>query len=79
MGQQKLLMVAFQTSETINEENWMQFGMVAYHQLYHARNFAKDLPRAWEKKKKDNTAALSPSRVQRDIPRLLEAHCQRSQ
>jgi hypothetical protein len=72
-GKQRLLMVAFQTSETINEENWMQFGMVAYHQLYHARNLAKDLPRAWEKKRKNNQAALSPSRVQRDMPRLLEA------
>jgi len=72
-GKQRLLMIAFQTSEIINEENWMQFGMISYHQLYHARNLAKDLPRPWEKKRKHDAAELSPSRVQRDMPRLLEA------
>lgn len=72
-GKQRLLMVNFQTSETINEENWMQFGMIAYHQLYHARHLAKDLPRPWEKKRSSDTSVLSPSRVQRDMPRLLEA------
>ena len=71
-GKQRLLMSSFQTSETSNEENWMIFVMLAYHQLYHARIMAKDLPNAWEKKKPANLRELSPSRVQRDMPRLLK-------
>ncbi len=71
-GKQRLLMSAFQTPDTSNEENWMIFVMVAYHQLYHARIIARNLPNAWEKNKVSNQEALPPSRVQRDMPRLLK-------
>lgn len=65
-------MSAFQTPETSNEENWMIFVMMAYHQLYHARIVARDLPNDWEKNKESSQESLPPSRVQRDIPRLLK-------
>jgi hypothetical protein len=71
-GKQRLLMSAFQTPETSNEENWMIFVMMAYHQLYHARIVARDLPNDWEKNKESSQESLPPSRVQRDIPRLLK-------
>ena len=45
-------MTKFQTSETIHEENWMQFSMIAYHQQYHARTLAKNIPMPSEKKEK---------------------------
>jgi hypothetical protein len=71
-GKQRLLMSSFQTSETSNEENWMIFVMLAYHQLYHARTIANNLPNAWERKKPSDLKALPASRVQRDMPRLLK-------
>ena len=79
-GKQRLLMDAYQTPENVNEENWMQFVMLAYHQLYHSRYEAKNLPKPWEQKDlaDDKVAtldakkvALSPSRVKRDMPRIL--------
>lgn len=71
-GKQRLLMSSFQTPETSNEENWMTFVMIAYHQLYHARIIARNLPNDWERNKVSNDEALPPSRVQRDMPRLLQ-------
>jgi hypothetical protein len=71
-GKQRLLMSSFQTPETSSEENWMIFVMVAYHQLYHARIMARNLPNDWERNKVSNHKSLPPSRVQRDMPRLLQ-------
>ena len=70
-AKQRLLMDVYQTPECAHEENWMQFVMLAYHQLFHARSLAKNLPRPWEKKVTINNSALSPSRVQRDMSRVL--------
>jgi hypothetical protein len=83
-AKQRLLMTKFQTSDTIHEENWMQFSMISYHQLYHARTLAKNIPMPWEKKEKNISAEntcknstkvkdiLPPTRVQRDMPNLLK-------
>jgi hypothetical protein len=70
-GKLRLLMDAYQTPDTEHEENWMQFVMLSYHQLFHARKCAQDMPNPWERKTKNNQE-LSPSRVQRDMPRLLK-------
>jgi hypothetical protein len=79
-GKQRLLMTSYQTPDTTHEENWVQFSMIAYHQLYHARQLAKNLPKPWEKKadkleqvegtKGDHI--LPPSRVQRDMANVLK-------
>ena len=37
-GKQRLLLNVFQTPDQLSENNWMLFPMIAYHQLYHARN-----------------------------------------
>ena len=42
-GKSKILLAGYQSSETLNEENWMQFCMIAYHQLYHARKLVKNV------------------------------------
>ena len=70
-GKLHLLLGAYQTPNTESEENWMQFVILAHHQLYHARHDARNLPKPWEKKDK-SVGELSPSRVQRDMPRLLD-------
>lgn len=71
LGKLRLLMDAYQTPDTEHEENWMQFVMLSYHQLFHARKSAQDMANPWERKTK-NKQELSPSRVQRDMPRLLK-------
>ena len=69
-------MNSYQTPETFNEENWTQFVMIAYHQLYHARYLARNIPKEWEKKDSPCDSSklipLSPSKVKRDFSRVLK-------
>lgn len=44
-GKQRLLMAAFQTPEVKHEENWVQLTLLAYTQLWVARELALHLPR----------------------------------
>ena len=46
-----MLLVGYQSSETLNEENRMQFCMIAYHQLYHAKKLVENVKKKWETKK----------------------------
>jgi hypothetical protein len=48
-GKQRLLMDAYQTPETENEENWWTLVQLAYIQLWFAREQANNLPRPWER------------------------------
>ena len=82
-GKQHLLMNSYQTSDYLNEENWMMFVKIAYHQLYHARFLANKIRNPWEKKKEEpfheidsdknlQYTSLSPSYTQRDMVRVLK-------
>jgi hypothetical protein len=70
-GKLHLLMNAYQTPDTVHEENWMQYVILSYHQLFHARQNAQHIRNPWEQKNQE-TKPLSPSQVLRDMPRLLK-------
>ena len=72
-GKQRLLMDKFQTADTEHEENWWQLVLLAYVQLYLAKEVSQHLPYEWEKylpAHQDNTQIPSPSHVMRDFPRI---------
>lgn len=86
-GKQRLLMDAYQTPETSNEENWWTMVQLAYLQLWMAREQAHSVPRPWERylprfqavanedrgttTSRKNSAVPSPSDVQRDFARII--------
>jgi hypothetical protein len=77
-GKQRLLMDAYQTSETEHEENWWSLVQLAYLQLWFAREQANRMPRPWERylsrfrsEGKQSSSVASPSDVQRDLIRVL--------
>ena len=74
-GKQRLLMDKFQSADTEHEENWWQLVLLAYVQLYLAKEVSQHLPYDWEKylvEHQDSTRIPSPSHVMRDFPRLVE-------
>ena len=71
-GKSHLLLVDHQSSIALNEENWKQFCMISYHQLYHARKLVANIKKKWETKKTLSDEVLSPSRVQRGMAALLK-------
>lgn len=71
-GKSHLLLVDHQSPITLNEENWKQFCMIAYHQMYHARKLVANIKKKWETKKTKSDEVLSPSRVQRGMAGLLK-------
>jgi hypothetical protein len=85
-GKQRLLMDAYQTPETSNEQNWWTMVQLAYLQLWMAREQAKSVPRPWERylprfqaanqdmataTDRNNSTIPSPSEVQRDFARII--------
>ena len=71
-GKQKLLMTAFQTPEVEREENWIQLTLLAYAQLWAARELAVNLPRSWERYlPHSREGRITPSVVQRDFTRII--------
>jgi hypothetical protein len=59
---QRLLMGSNQTPDVEHEENWVQLTLLAYIQLWAARNVAISLPRPWEKSHhKKTNHSLTPS------------------
>ena len=71
-GKQKLLMTAFQTPEVEREENWIQLTLLAYVQLWAARELAVNLPRSWERYlPHSRDGRITPSLVQRDFTRII--------
>ena len=71
-GKQKLLMNAFQTPEVEHEENWVQLTLLAYVQLWAARELAVNLPRSWERYLPNSREGnVTPTVVQRDFTRII--------
>lgn len=73
-GKQKLLMTAYSTPDVEHEENWFKLTLLAYVNLWSARNLATVLPRPWEQYLKINESVkITPSLVQRDFRRIISA------
>ncbi len=71
-GKQKLLMTAYSTPDVNHEENWFKLTLLAYVNLWSARNLAFILPRPWEQYLKANESVkITPSLVQRDFSRII--------
>jgi hypothetical protein len=70
---QRMLFDAFRSCETEHEENWVTLVVLAYAQLYAARDAVADLPRPWERRSGEGgpAVALSPTRVQRGFGSIL--------
>jgi len=71
-GKQRLLMTADQTPDEQHEENWVQLCLLAYVQLWVARELSMHLPRSWERylpTTPENVA--TPTAVQRDFARII--------
>ena len=65
-------MAAFQTPEVKHEENWVQLTLLAYTQLWVARELSQHLPRPWERYLPTNVKVrITPSVVQRDFSRII--------
>ena len=74
-GKQRLLLDKSQTADTEHEENWWQIALLAYVQLYLAKEASQHLPHDWERylPQHQRTDVLpSPSHVQRDFSRILD-------
>ncbi|MDE5083042.1 MAG: transposase [Trichodesmium sp. St18_bin1] len=66
-GKQKLLMTAYSTPDVDHEENWFKLTLIAYVNLWAARNLTVVLPRHWEQYLRSNKLVkITPSLVQRD-------------
>ena len=72
-GKNKLLMDKSQTPDVAHEETWWQLTMIAYTQLYLARDIAKNTPAPWEKYLSTFKSAkeISPTQVQKDFGRII--------
>ena len=71
-GKQKLLMTSYLTPEVKHEENWFKLTLLAYVNLWAARDLAVVLPREWEQYlKADREINITPSLVQRDFYRII--------
>ena len=71
-SKQKLLMTAYSTPDVKHEENWFKLTLLAYVNLWAARNLAIVLPRPWEQYLKTNESVkITPSLVQRDMNRII--------
>lgn len=73
-GKNKLLMDKTQTPEVDHEEAWWQLVMIAYMQLYLARDIAKNSPKPWEKYLPSfkSEKEISPTQVQKDFERIIQ-------
>ena len=64
-----------QTPDVTHEEAWWQLVMIAYVQLYLAREVAENLANPWEKylpTVRANSREKSPSQVQKDFQRIIK-------
>ena len=72
-GKQKLLMAAAQTPEVEYEENWWQIVILAYVQLWLAKELARQRLYPWEKQSRSkSTEIATPTLTQRDFGRLIQ-------
>jgi len=71
-GKQNLLLTAFETPDVEHEQQWVQFVLLAYVQLWAAHFLAVSLPRPWEKHLLTvSSTRISPSKVQQDWFRII--------
>lgn len=73
-GKNRLLLDKFQTPDLEHEKAWWQLTMLAYAQLYLARQLANNFPNPWEKwlpEFKSNREEKSPTQVQKDFGRII--------
>ncbi|MBG1260876.1 NF041680 family putative transposase [Nostoc commune] len=72
-SKQRLLMTEFQTPDVKHEENWIRLVMLAYVQLWAAKDLATHLPRPWERylKPHNDNKIVTPSVVQRDFQTII--------
>ena len=73
-GKNRLLMDKAQTPETDHEEAWWQLCMIAYVQLYLAREFADHIVNPWEKYLpifRRSACEKTPTQVQKDFARII--------
>ena len=72
-GKNKLLMDKSQTPDVGHEEAWWQLVMIAYAQLYLARDIAQNMPKPWEKYLPtfQSKRKASPTQVQKDFERII--------
>ena len=72
-GKNKLLMDKSQTPDVDHEEAWWQLTMIAYVQLYLARELSRNTPAPWEKYLSTfkSTKEISPTQVQKDFGRII--------
>ena len=63
-----------QTPDVSHEEAWWQLIMIAYAQLYLARDIAKNTPTPWEKylPRFKSGKKISPTQVQKDFGRIIQ-------
>lgn len=74
-GKDKLLMNKIQTPDVMHEEAWWQLVMIAYSQLYLARELAENTANPWEKYlpvMRSNRREKSPGHTQRDFQRIIQ-------
>jgi len=71
---QNQLMNKFQTPDVKHEEAWNKLQMLAYLQLFAAKDLAEEQVHPWEQylSKKKGCVALSPKKVQRGFSHLLK-------
>ena len=73
-GKNKLLMNKIQTPDVVHEESWWQLVMIAYTQLYLAREIAESIANPWEKYLpaiQQASREKSPTQVQRAFQRII--------
>lgn len=76
-GKNKLLMDKHQTTEIINEEAWWNIVLIAYLQLYQARDLTQGTPYPWERflpiyQDIKPGGVSTPSNTQRGMGKLLD-------
>ena len=68
----RLLLTRFQTPKVSSEEHWWEISILAYLQLWMAKDLAKNSWRPWQRHlDKGDRATRSPSQVQRDMTRII--------
>jgi hypothetical protein len=71
-GKQKLLLDKFQTPDLKHEENWWRLVVLAYLQLWSAKDLVSQLPRPWERYLPSVLNQLvTPAVAQRDMARII--------
>jgi hypothetical protein len=71
-GKQKLLLDKFQTPDSKHEENWWRLVVLAYLQLWSAKDLVSQLPRPWERYLPSALNKLAtPAAAQRDMARII--------